>query len=68
MIDTCHAAGVKVIAGMFPSRRYMIGLMYPTDVLFNHMAGIDSGKSFPFFSSILELNQTITRDRNSWKQ
>jgi len=27
MIDTCHAAGVKVIA----------------DVLFNHMAGIDSG-------------------------
>ena len=46
----------------------MMGLMYPTDVLFNHMAGIDSGKSFPFFSSILELNQTITRDRNSWKQ
>ena len=51
MVDTCHAAGVKVIAGAFlnrgsPSPLFMtepIGFPSLVDVIFNHMAGSDSG-------------------------
>lgn len=51
MVDTCHAAGVKVIAGAFllwgdPTPSVVAGIDRSTplaDVVFNHMAGYDSG-------------------------
>ena len=46
MVNTCHAAGVKVIAGMstqFPSLLPYGEPLYLLDIVFNHMAGLDSG-------------------------
>lgn len=45
MIETCHAAGVKVIAGVSNSHHQIFVVdNIRIDTIWNHMSGADSGK------------------------
>ena len=47
MINTCHAAGVGVIAGSFENSIFFSGSIdFLPDTLWNHMSGESSGTGF----------------------
>jgi hypothetical protein len=55
MIETCHAAGVKVIAGRTKLIFSRTRLTASSDTIWNHMAGISSGKHICLTARLVAL-------------